>query len=197
MTTSARCEPTGLEGVWECYPSTNFSDERGRYVETWNLHQYKQAMRALWDKLYPFPSLYNLLWQNIEWVQDDISVSGQGVLRGIHGDTRTWKLVSCLEGEFCLIVVNNRKGTEDYLRWIGFVLRESEPRQILIPPGFGNGHLVLSKRAIFHYKQSTYYKGADHQFSLRWDDPELNIFWPLLPGQQPILSQRDAEAEYV
>ena len=160
---------TSLDGVMMITPPTIFEDFRGTYVETYNLEQYREA------------------GVDVEFVQDDISVSARHVLRGIHGDQETWKLVSCLQGEFYLAVVNWDQGSSQYGQWESFVLSEQNHKQVLIPPKFGNGHVVLSDQAIFHYKQSTYYNPAG-QFTLRWNDPNLNISWPV---KDPILSQRD------
>ena len=129
----------------------------------------------------------------MKFIQDDISVSTKNVLRGIHGDQDTWKLISCLEGEFYLVVVNNDENAPQYKQWESFVLSEQNRIQVLIPPKFGNGHLVLSERAIFHYKQNTYYTPKG-QFSIRWDDPEYNIKWPF---ENPILSERDKLGYFV
>ena len=121
------------------------------------------------------------------------SVSKKHVLRGIHGDQKTWKLISCLGGEFLLVVVNNDENSPQFKKWESFTLTENNNIQILVPPKFGNGHLVLTDRAIFHYKQSTYYNPKG-QFTIRWNDPEYNIWWPI---RNPILSQRDEVGHYV
>lgn len=160
---------TSLDGVLMITPPTIFEDFRGTYVETYNREQYRKA------------------GVEVEFVQDDISVSTRHVLRGIHGDQETWKLVSCLQGEFYLVVVNWDQESPQHGKWESFVLSEQNHRQVLIPPKFGNGHVVLSDQAIFHYKQSTYYNRAG-QFTLHWNDPELNISWPV---KDPILSRRD------
>ncbi|MBI2870519.1 MAG: aldo/keto reductase [Candidatus Omnitrophica bacterium] len=164
-----RVSPAQLDGVRVITPPTVFEDFRGTYVETYNEKLYREA------------------GIDVHFVQDDISCSARHVLRGIHGDGETWKLVSCLAGEFYLVVVNQDKGSGQYGRWQSFILSEQNKLQVLIPPKFGNGHLVLSERAIFHYKQSTYYNRAG-QFTLRWNDPKLKIRWPV---QKPILSERD------
>ncbi|MEW6272302.1 MAG: dTDP-4-dehydrorhamnose 3,5-epimerase [Thermodesulfobacteriota bacterium] len=160
---------TTLDGVLLIEPPTRFEDFRGEYVETWN--------RAL----------YAAAGIDVDFVQDDISVSTRDVLRGIHGDDVTWKLVSCLAGRFYLVVVNWDERSPHYRRWEAFTLSERNRLQVLIPPRHGNGHLVLGEQAIFHYKQSSYYDRA-RQFTLAWDDPELGIWWP---ARQPIVSQRD------
>jgi dTDP-4-dehydrorhamnose 3,5-epimerase len=158
-----------LDGVVVIKPPTIFEDFRGTYVETYNEQIYQEA------------------GIDIKFVQDDISVSTQHVLRGIHGDQETWKLISCLSGKFYLVVVNWDSTSPQYKQWESFTLSEENRLQVLVPPKFGNGHLVLSDRAIFNYKQSSYYNRAG-QFTLVWNDPQLNIWWPI---QQPIVSQRD------
>jgi len=164
-----RVRPTSLDGVLVIEPPTRFEDFRGEYVETWNERLYAQA------------------GVDVPFVQDDVSVSTRDVLRGIHGDDATWKLVSCLHGRFYLVVVNWDETSPQYRRWEAFTLSDRNRLQVLIPPRFGNGHLVLSDEAIFHYKQSTYYDRA-RQFTLAWDDPTLGIWWP---SRTPILSRRD------
>jgi len=118
----------------------------------------------------------------VKFVEDDVSVSNKGVLRGIHGDDKTWKLITCLKGRFLLIVVCNDggkyQGDTDY-----FTLSDSNNTQVLVPPKHGNGHLAMED-CIFHYKQSEYY-GDNKQFTLRWDD----YWWPKIP----ILSRRDSD----
>ena len=161
---------TSLEGVLSILPSTNFEDFRGSYVEIYNEKLFKDAG----------------LTQN--FIQDDISTSYSNVLRGIHGDSKTWKLVSCLKGSFYLVVINNDSLSAEFGKWEGFTLSDVNRRQILIPPKFGNGHLVLSESAIFHYKQTTDYD-REGQFTLMWNDPKLNIWWPT---SNPILSRRDS-----
>ena len=144
----------------------SFQDHRGYYIETYN------------DKLY---SKFK-----VKFIQDDISVSKKRVLRGIHGDFKTWKLITCLYGEFHLVVVNNLKKSKQYKKWQSFKLTDKNKLQILVPPGFGNGHQVLSKNAIFHYKQSTFYDRKS-QFTINYNSD--NYDWPL---KRPILSNRDA-----
>ena len=162
-------EKIKLSKVLKITPPTIFNDFRGNYIETYN------------------EDIYNQNGINIKFIQDDISTSKQNVLRGIHGDEKTWKLVSCLHGEFYLVIVNWDKNSKEYQQWISFEMSSSNPFQILIPPKYGNGHLVTSKEAIFHYKQSTLYD-RDSQFTIHWNDPKLKIKWPT---ENPILSERD------
>lgn len=160
---------TTLDGVFLLSPPTIFEDFRGTYVETYNEALYTEAGVIT------------------KFVQDDISVSSRNVLRGIHGDGETWKLISCLFGKFYLVVVNWNESSPQYRKWESFVLSDQNRHQVLVPPKFGNGHLVLSEQAIFHYKQNTYYNRAG-QFTIFWNDPDLKIWWPV---KNPILSKRD------
>jgi len=146
-----------------------FEDHRGTYIESYNRE------------------LYHENGIDIDFVQDDFSISRQHVLRGIHGDAETYKLVSCIEGAFRLVVVNCDTESELFGQWLSFDLSEHNAKQVLIPPKHGNAHLVITERAIFHYKQNTYYNPKG-QFTYRWDEPKFNIWWP---NKNPILSQRD------
>ncbi len=121
---------------------------------------------------------------------DKVSVSRQNVLRGMHGDSKSWKLITCLSGVVYLVVIDNRPDSPNYLKWDSIVLSETNRRQVLIPPMFANGHLVLSNTAVFFYKWSYpgEYPDVKDQFTLKWNDPKINIYWPI---DNPILSKRD------
>ena len=167
-------ENTKLDGVKLIKPAI-FEDFRGLYVETYNRDLYQKS------------------GIDVEFKQDDISISSQHVLRGIHGDSETWKLISCHMGSFYLMVVNNDPTSAQYRQWQGFTLSENNHHQVLVPPKFGNGHVVMSERAMFHYKQNTYYNPAG-QFTIRWNDPQYNMWWPI---KTPILSRRDEAGKFV
>ena len=115
------------------------------------------------------------------------------MLRGIHGDTVTWKLVSCLYGKIYLLAVNYDETSPEFGKWTSFTLSDQTRQQVLIPPKFGNGHLVLSDKAVFHYKLSSYYDGAS-QFSIAFDDPRFDFWWPV---KNPLRSRRDEEAKTI
>jgi len=163
---------TNLEKVLLVRPDI-FEDHRGQFIEIYN------------------EGLYHEHGIKIKFIQDDISISDKNVLRGIHGDEKTWKLVSCLMGKFYLVVVNCEKKSVSFGKWEAFVLSDVNKNQVLIPPKYGNAHLVLSKKAIFHYKQSTYYD-PESQFTYIWNDPTFNIWWPI---DKPILSIRDQKGD--
>ena len=161
--------PTTLDSVRLIKPPTIFEDFRGHYVETYNERLYREA------------------GIDQHFIQDDISVSRRHVLRGIHGDDKTWKLISCLQGSFYMVVINNDPQSSQYRKWTSFTLSDTNRLQVLVPPKFGNGHVVMSEQAIFHYKQTTDYDRSG-QFTLIWNDPALNIWWPV---RDPIVSERD------
>lgn len=165
---------TKLKDVLQIFPAI-FKDFRGEFVETYNKELYKKKGIS------------------VGFFQDDVSSSKKNVLRGIHGDNKTWKLLSCLCGKLYFVVVNCDKKSKDFGRWQSFVLSDKNRQQILAPPKYGCAYLVLSKEAIFSYKQSTYYKPGC-QFSYKWNDPRFNIKWPI---KNPILSERDKTGHYV
>ena len=167
-------EKTKLDGVLLIKPKI-FEDFRGNYVETYNEEAYAK----------------NGIPQH--FVQDDISTSTRGVLRGLHGDAETWKLISCTYGRFYFVVANCDPASPNFGKWESFILSDENQHQVLVPPMHGNGHLILSERAIFHYKQTTYYNPKG-QFTYKWDDPRLGIWWPT---KTPLLSRRDEEGHYV
>jgi len=162
-------ESTPLAKVRLNTPPTVFEDFRGSYVETYNRDIYRAA------------------GIDQDFLQDDVSTSTRHVLRGLHGDGKTWKLISCLYGKFYLVVLDLDEASSTCGRWTSFTLSETDRRQVLIPPRHANGHVVLSDVALFHYKQTTQYDRAS-QFTVLWDDPRYKISWPVAT---PILSPRD------
>ncbi len=137
------------------------------------------------------------LWQagvselDLPYNHDKVSTSRKNVLRGIHGDFKSHKLITCLYGEIYFVIVDNRKESPTYRQWDSTILSDKNRKQILLPPGVGNGFLVLSDNSVFHYKWYYYgdYPDVGDQFSIKWNDSELGINWPI---GNPILSPRDA-----
>lgn len=135
---------------------------------------------------------YAKFLNRIEFVHDKFAENKQNVLRGLHGDSKTWKLVSCVCGEIYEVVVDMRPDSPTYKKWDAFELSSDKYKQILIPPNFINGYYVKSKKAIFHYKLAytgKYFDVGD-QMTFQWDDPQFNIDWPC---KNPILQSRDKE----
>ena len=159
---------TNLEGVLLIKP-TFFRDHRGGFLELYNQELYKSKGIG------------------IDFVEDDISIARKDVIKGIHGDSLTWKLISCLHGKLYFVVINYNEQSEHFGKWESFVLSDLNKYQVLVPPMHGNGHLCLSEKSVFHYKQSAYYDSS-RQFTIKWNDPRFNIQWPI---KKPILSERD------
>ena len=127
---------------------------------------------------------------DLEFNHDKVSTSRKNVIRGIHGDNKSWKLVTCLYGELYFVIVDNRKDSINYLEWDCIILNDKNRSSVLIPPGFGNSFCVLSNYSIFMYKWR--YKGrypdVEDQFTLKWNDERIGINWPI---EKPILQLRD------
>jgi len=165
-------ENTTLDGVLLIKPSTQ-EDFRGSYTETFNEELYTNELKKRGI--------------NIKFIQDDISISSHHVLRGLHGDNKTWKLLSCMYGKVYYVIANCDESSKDFGKWEGFILSDENKYQILAPPMYGSSYFVLSDKTTFHYKQTTYY-GETKQFTYKHNDKRFNIIWPI---EDPILSERD------
>lgn len=119
--------------------------------------------------------------------EDDVSINNRGVLRGLHGDGVTWKLVTCISGRIFFIIADPSSKA-----YTSVVLTDENRLQVLVPPVYAIGYESLTQPAIVHYKQSEVY-GTAKQFTLRWNDPRYGIEWPI---PEPILSDRDAQAPF-
>lgn len=167
---------TKLEGCLIIEPSV-FNDSRGYFYESFNQKAFSKAT----GHTTPF-------------VQDNISHSKKGVLRGLHyqlGEFSQSKLVSVLMGTAMDIVVDIRQHSPTFKQHISFELSESNKKQLFIPRGFAHGFVVLSDKAIFSYKCDNYYS-KEHEQGVIYDDPELNIDWKL-PKAEIILSEKDMQ----
>lgn len=168
--------PTTLPGV-VLLELDVFTDARGRFMETYRRERYEEAGVAI----------------GLEFVQDNFSTSVRGALRGLHYQLAhpQGKLIHVPRGEVFDVAVDVRVGSPTFGRWSGTVLSADNHRQLWIPPGFAHGFLVSSDSADVAYKCTATYAPGDER-SVRWDDPELAIAWPLEGG--PLLSPRDAAA---
>ena len=123
---------------------------------------------------------------------DGVQVLQPDVFTDFRGDLWTlWKeLVTCLQGELYFVVVDPRKNSKTYSKWDNLILDDKSRKQVLLPPGVGNGFLVMSDTSVFHYKWSYpgEYPDVNDQFTIKWDDPKWNIYWPI---KTPILQSRD------
>jgi dTDP-4-dehydrorhamnose 3,5-epimerase len=150
-----------------------FSDPRGFFMETWNQRRYADAgLKA-------------------DFVQDNISISRRGALRGLHcqNPSPQGKLVSVLQGAVFDVAVDIRQSSSTFGKWHGVELSSENKRQFFIPPGFAHGFVVLSETAMFHYKCTDFYAPKD-ELTILWDDPELGINWPI---KNPTVSDKDTK----
>lgn len=161
---------TELPGVLLLEPRV-FRDARGFFFESWNQERYEMA------------------GIDVPFVQDNVSYSARGVLRGLHYQQpgAQAKLVGTLTGAIFDVAVDVRRDSPTYGRWEGFELNADARRQVFIPPGFAHGFKVLSESALVSYKVSGAYR-PECEVSLAWDDPDLGIDWP---GGDPVLSAKD------
>lgn len=152
-------------------------DERGFFLESW--HEQRLAALGIAAR----------------FVQDNHSHSVRGTLRGLHYQTETpqGKLVRVVAGEVFDVAVDLRRSSPTFGQWDTATLSSENHRLLWIPPGFAHGFYVLSESADLLYKCTTYYAAANDR-TLRWDDPDLAIEWPLLSGCPPLLSAKDAVA---
>lgn len=170
---------TGLQGVIRVEPSV-FGDQRGYFVETWQRRRYEEAGIGG------------------SFVQDNLSRSGKGTLRGLHYQVKQaqGKLVRVVEGAVFDVAVDLRRSSPQFGKWVGTTLSEDNMHQLWVPPGFAHGFLVLSETAKFEYKCTDYY-APEFERSLRWDDPDIGIEWPFPDGTHPILSAKDSAAPFL
>lgn len=148
-----------------------FGDRRGYFLETYQQQRYAAA------------------GIDADFVQDNISFSQGGILRGLHFQHPQGqaKLVQVLEGEIYDVAVDVRRGSPTFGQWVGVTLSSTEPRQLYIPKGFAHGFCVLSPTALFSYKCGDYYAPSSEN-GVCWNDPDLGIEWPV---QHPVLSDKD------
>ena len=164
---------TNLVGVKLLIPE-RFEDHRGSYMEIYDSKKFEPITVE-------------------EFVQDDVSISNKGVLRGLHGDRRTTKIVTVLNGSGYALIADNRPDSSTYGQWQSFTLSRQNKHMLLLPSGVGNSILALEDNMIYYYKQNTHFV-PNEQFTIKWDDPEWGFWWPI---KNPILSRRDETGRYV
>ena len=152
-----------------------FGDDRGFFFESFNHKRFEEAIS-----------------RRVSFVQDNHSRSVRGVLRGLHYQIKEpqGKLVRVIAGEVFDVVVDLRKGSQTFGKWVGDILSEANKKQLWIPEGFAHGFVVLSESADFLYKTTEYY-AAQHERCLAWNDPTLKIDWQI--QETPIVSAKDAQ----
>lgn len=167
-----KVERTKLAGIVVLEPDV-YEDDRGYFLETWSEKRYAEA--GVPERL----------------VQDNLSMSRKGVLRGLHlqHPHGQGKLVQVLAGEVFDVAVDVRVGSPTYGQWLGTILSSTNKRQVYIPPGFAHGFCVLSDEALFAYKCTEFYR-RESELGIIYCDPDIGIDWPVA---QPVLSGKDAE----
>jgi dTDP-4-dehydrorhamnose 3,5-epimerase len=170
-----RFEPTSIPEVVIITP-TVFGDDRGFFMETYQAQRFGAA---------GLPFIF---------VQDNHSGSQKGTLRGLHYQIRQpqGKVVRVLEGEIYDVVVDLRRWSVSFSQWLGIELSAKNKKQIWIPPGFAHGFYVLNEKAEVAYKATDYY-APEWERTLLWNDPTLNITWPIPMGQTPVISSKDMQ----
>jgi dTDP-4-dehydrorhamnose 3,5-epimerase len=153
-----------------------FGDHRGFFMETWQAEKFAEGGITA------------------NFVQDNHSRSSQGTLRGLHYQVKQsqGKLVRVLAGEIFDVAVDLRRNSPTFGQWIGEILSDENNKMLWIPEGFAHGFYVLSETADFFYKCTDFYAPEDER-TLRWDDPDLAIDWPLIDGKTPNLATKDAK----
>jgi dTDP-4-dehydrorhamnose 3,5-epimerase len=162
---------TAIEGAFIIEPKV-FGDDRGYFLEAYSQKRYQEA---------GIPGTF---------IQDNLSFSRRGVLRGLHfqNPNAQGKLVSAPMGEVFDVAVDIRKGSPTFGKWVGVHLSGQNKRQFWVPPGLAHGFVVLSETALFSYKCTEYYSPKD-EHSILWNDPDIGIEWPISDGIQ--LSAKD------
>jgi len=164
---------TGLQGLVTIEP-TVYGDNRGFFMETWNRRDFEQ------------------IGLSCDFVQDNLSSSKKGVLRGLHFQKNhpQGKLVHVLVGEVFDVAVDIRKESPSFGKWFGTVLSSEKKNVIYVPEGFAHGFLVLSETAMFSYKCTRYYDMVD-EGGIIWSDKDIGVEWPVEDVSEIILSEKD------
>jgi len=168
--------PTDLSGVIVVEPEL-FPDERGFFLETFRSDKYARG------------------GINADFLQDNQSRSTRNTIRGLHAQRQhpQGKLVRAVTGSVFDVVVDIRRGSPNYLKWIAVELSADNFRQIYVPPGFAHGICITSEFADIEYKCTDYYDPAD-ELRIAWNDPSIGIRWPV---KNPILSEKDRQARTI
>ncbi len=171
-----KVQPTSIPDVLLIEPKV-FGDERGFFFESFSQRQWQQATGL-----------------NTAFVQHNHSRSLKNVLRGLHYQVQQpqGKLVRVVQGEVFDVAVDIRRSSPTFGQWAGEILSAENKRQLWVPEGFAHGFLVLSESAEFLYQTTKYY-APEHERAIIWNDPDLNIVWPL--AGEPNLSAKDRQAK--
>ena len=170
-------EPTAIPDVVLIRPKV-FGDPRGYFFESWEERKFAAA------------------GLDVKFVQDNHSRSARHILRGLHYQIQQsqGKLVRVVTGAVFDVAVDIRRSSPTFGRWVGVTLSEENHHMLWVPPGFAHGFVVLSESADFLYRCTDFW-APPHERAIAWNDPDLNISWPLPEGAQPLLSAKDAVAK--
>lgn len=171
-----RAVPAELDGVL-CIEPRILTDRRGYFFESWSRRVCEEA-GVVGD-----------------FVQDNVSYSRRGVLRGLHiqHPRGQAKLVQAVQGRVFDVAVDLRPDSKNFAKWVGVELSEENHRQVYIPAGFAHGFCVLSEAALVVYKCSDYY-APESEFGVHYADPQIGVDWPI---DEPIVSERDAKLPHL
>lgn len=174
-----KVKETAIKDLVVIEPSV-FGDERGYFMETYNQEEFHQAGLMM------------------DFVQDNESKSRKGVLRGLHFQTKysQGKLVRVTQGEVYDVAVDLRQGSESYGQWAGVLLTGENKLMFYVPEGFAHGFLVISEEAVFNYKCTNFY-APEYDGGIRWNDPDVNVKWPLEAVGDPLLSDKDNKLPFL
>ena len=172
-------EPTTLPGIIKIVPTVH-EDSRGFLMETWQARNFADS------------------GIDAQFVQENFSHSRKGTLRGLHYQIERpqGRLVRVVQGAVFDVSVDLRKSSPHFGQWFGEILSAENKHRLWVPPGFGHGFLVLSDTAGFEYNCTDYY-APEYDRSIRWNDPDIGIDWPLTKGEELILSDKDAAAPFL
>ncbi len=161
-----------------------FKDERGLFYESWNMNLFDEEISS-----------------NINFVQDNISISNKGVLRGLHYQLNPFsqgKLIRCIKGAIFDVIVDLREESKTFLESASIELSDRDFKQLWIPVGFAHGFLTISNEAIVNYKVDNFWN-PKYERSIKWDDKEIKIKWPLKENdiEIPNLSKKDSSGQSI
>ena len=161
-------------------------DKKFKEIKIFKPQTFKDLRGEIWTKW------EKKFFKSTKFNLSKYTISKKNVLRGFHGDTKSWKLVSCIKGEVLNVIVDFRKNSKNYLKYTSVILNDKNKLSILIPPKFLNSWLCLSKDCIYSYDYSFKgnYNDVKDQISIRWNDVRINYKWPV---KKPILSRRDGK----
>ena len=167
----------GIEGLTLIKPKI-YKDERGYNFESYDRLKFKEIISQ--------NEILKFYFRNKDFVLDTFSKSKKNVFRGLHGDGKTWKLISCLYGDIILKVLDPASGNN-----VDVVLSADNRWQILVPDRCANGHYCLSQECLFSYKMTEHYEGIDSQFTIKWNDKAYDFNWSF-DIENAIMSERDS-----